>query len=132
MMGKHCVKSWAKKQQVVALSSAESELYSGLRAATEGLGVQAIGKDLGRQLGVELHMDSSAALSLVSRAGLGRAKHIEMQHLWLQAAVRQRRLSTYKVASDDNPADLMTKPMSEQRIEYLLDLMGYKFLERAR
>ena len=127
MMGKHCVKSWAKKQQVVALSSAESELYAGLRAATEGLGIQAIGKDLGRQVDVELYMDSSAALSLLSRKGLGKAKHIELQHLWLQDAVKQGRISVHKIHTVENPADLMTKALSRERTEHLMNLMGYRF-----
>ena len=128
MRGGHCLKVWCKKQQVIALSSAESELYAGLRTAAESLGMQSIGKDLGIDAPVELHMDSSAALSLVSRAGLGRAKHIEMQHLWLQDAVRKGRLSAHKVPSDDNPADLMTKPMGEQRIEYLMRTMSNHYV----
>ena len=122
------MKVWCKKQQVVALSSAESELYASLRTATEGLGIQALGQDMGLDLSVTLFLDSSAALSLLSRAGLGRAKHIEMQHLWLQDAVRKRRIYTCKVASDDNPADLMTKTVSEVRVKYLMSLMHYDFM----
>ena len=33
MRGTHCVKTWSKRQQVIALSSAEAELYAGLRTA---------------------------------------------------------------------------------------------------
>ena len=36
--GGHCLKVWTKKQQVVALSSAESELHAAVKTASEGLG----------------------------------------------------------------------------------------------
>ena len=36
MRGGHCLKVWTKKQQVVSLSSAESELYAAVKAASEG------------------------------------------------------------------------------------------------
>lgn len=127
MIGSHCVKNWAKKQQVVALSSAESELYAGLRAGTEGLGLQSIGRDLGKNMSVKLHLDSQATLCLLCRRGLGRAKHIELQHLWLQEAVKGRRIATAKVRTEDNPADLMTKALTRERIEHLMGIMGYQF-----
>ena len=47
MRGRHCLKVWTKKQQVVSLSSAESELYAEVKTASEGLGVQSVAKDLG-------------------------------------------------------------------------------------
>ena len=47
MRGGHCLKVWTKKQQVVSLSSAESELYAAVKTASEGLGIQSVAKDLG-------------------------------------------------------------------------------------
>ena len=73
--GKHLIKAWTKQQSIVATSTAEAELYAGNRAATESMGVQAFAKDLGRAVTIRLHIDSSAALSIISRTGLGRAKH---------------------------------------------------------
>ena len=46
MIGNHCVKAWAKTQAVIAKSSAESELYSVVKGATEGLGLITLYKDL--------------------------------------------------------------------------------------
>ena len=66
-------------------------------------------KDLGLTKGVTLHMDSSAALSLVQRTGLNRAKHIEIQHLWIQHATNEGRVRPVKIWGAVNPADLMTK-----------------------
>ena len=108
MRGRHCIKVWCKKQAVVALSSTEAELYAALKAACEGLGIKALESDMGVSTGVVLHLDSTAALSLTHRAGLGKAKHIELQHLWIQEAIRAGRIKATKVHTDINPADLMT------------------------
>ena len=53
MRGGHCLKVWTKKQQVVSLSSAESELYAAVKTASEGLGIQSVAKDLGISCGLE-------------------------------------------------------------------------------
>ena len=62
MRGGHCLKVWTKKQQVVSLSSAESELYAAVKAASEGLGIQSVAKDLGISSGLNLHLDASATM----------------------------------------------------------------------
>ena len=45
--GAHCLKVWTKKQQVVSLSNAESELYAAVKTASEGIGNSERGKGLG-------------------------------------------------------------------------------------
>ena len=95
--GKHLIKAWTKQQSIVATSTAEAELYAGNRAATESMGVQAFAKDLGRVVPIRLHIDSSAALSIISRT---KAKHIEIQYLWLQEAVRNNKLMVEKIPSE--------------------------------
>ena len=84
--GGHCLKVWTKKQQVVSLSSAESELYAAVKTASEGLGVQSVAKDLGISCRLNLHLDASATMCPVNRRGLGKAKHVDMQNLWIQEA----------------------------------------------
>ena len=58
MRGAHCLKVWTKKWQVVALSSAESELYAAVKTASEGVGIQSVAKDLGISCGLNLHLDA--------------------------------------------------------------------------
>ena len=85
--GNHLIKSWAKQKVVVATSSAEAELYACSKACSEALGAQTLLRDLGKEVTVSVHMDSSSALSMAQRAGLGKAKHIDVQHLWMQELV---------------------------------------------
>ena len=113
----------------MALSSAESELYAAVKTASEGLGVQSVAKDLGISCGLNLHLDASATLCLVSRRGLGKAKHVDMQNLWIQEASKSGRFVTRKVGTNVNPADLMTKPLAKPKIEQLMGITGYEFME---
>ena len=122
--GKHLIKAWTKQQSIVATSTAEAELYAGNRAATESMGVQAFAKDLDGVAPIRLHIDSSAALSTISRTGLGKAKHIEIQYLWLQEAVRNNKLMVEKIPSETNSSDLGTKHLTSERSEMLMKLVN--------
>ena len=66
-----------EKQQVVSLSTADSELY----AAVEGMEIQSVAKDQGIVCVLSLHLDATGTLSPVNRRGLGKAKHVHMRNL---------------------------------------------------
>ena len=121
--GKHLIKAWTKKQGIVATSTAEAELYAGNRAATESTGVQAFAKDLGR-VPIRLHSDSSAARSIISSTGLGKARHTVIQYLWLQEAVRNNKLTVEKIPSETYSSDLGTKHLTRERSEMLMKLVN--------
>ena len=109
MRGGHCLKVWTKQQQVVSLSSAESELYAAVKTAFEGLEIQSVAKDLGISCGLNLHLHASATKCMVNRS--------DMQNLWIQEAPTSGRFVTKKVGTSVNPADLMTKPLPKPTIE---------------
>ena len=88
------------------------------------MGVEAFAKDQGRAVPIRLHIDSSAALSLISRTGLGKAKHIEIQHLWLQEAVRSGKLTMEEIPTESNSSDLGTKHLTSERSEMLMRLVN--------
>ena len=64
--------------------------------------------DLGIAGGLNLFLDASATMCLVNRRGLGKAKHVDMQNLWIQEASKSGRFVTKRVGTSVNPADLMT------------------------
>ena len=68
-------------------------------------------------------------MCLVNRGGLDKAEHVHMQNLWIQEASKSGRFTTKKVDTSVNPADLMTKPLAKARIERLMSLMGYEFVD---
>ena len=128
LRGGHCLKVWTKEQQVVSLSTAESEPYAAVKTVSEGLGIQSVAKDLGTSCGLNLHLDASATMCLVNRRGLVKAKHVDVQNLWTGIIqVRQVRF-TKKVGTSVNPAGLMTKPLPKPKIEQLMSIMGYELM----
>ena len=83
-MGDHVIKTYSRQQRVIALSSAEAELYAIVAASAESLGCIAPARDLGVQMEGEVHTDASAALGISQRAGLGKVRHLRTQGLCVQ------------------------------------------------
>ena len=128
MLGAHLLKSWSSTQATVALSSGEAEFYGVVRAASVALGQQALFRDLGLSTTVKVWTDSSAAIGICSRQGLGRLRHVEANTLWVQEKVRSRAMELLKVRGEVNPADLFTKHLSSaDRVDQLVKLFGCRF-----
>ena len=129
MLGDHCIKTWSATQQAYALSSAETELYGMIEAATRAKGFLNLACELGfRDLSNVVHLgtDSSAAKSFVCRRGLGRMRHLEIRDLWLQKEVWDGRVEVSKIPGDQNPADLMTKILGTSDIDNRLKGMNIR------
>ena len=108
LLGGHLLKHWTRRQQCIALSSGEAELYALNHGAKESLGVQQQLRELGVELPIEVLTDASAARGMVHRTGAGRVKHIEVQVFWLQQKVNTNALVVSKIARIKNIADTMT------------------------
>ena len=92
-----------------------------MRAASEALGMQSLMRDMGWDVKIRLLADSSAAKSIASRTGLGKLRHLEIKFLWLQEAVRKKKVVLSKVRGDINPADVLPKPLSLDDMKQLLN-----------
>jgi len=109
MLGQHCLRTWSSTQPSVTLSSGEAEYYGLVKAAGAGIGHQSLMADLDVQLPVRAWTDSSAALGIASRSGLGKLRHLETHTLWLREKVRTGAITVRKVKGECNPADIFTK-----------------------
>ena len=128
MIGGHCIRTWSSTQPSVTLSSGEAEFYGVVKAAGAGLGHQSLMDDLGIHLPVRVWTDSSAALGIASRSGLGKLRHLETHTLWVQEAVRTGKIELRKVWGEVNPADLFTKHLpSREKVHQLLGLFGCEY-----
>ena len=123
-MGGEAVRAWSSNQNVIALSSGEAEYYAALKGASSALGFQSMLRDLGIHTSITLYIDSSAARGIIHRAGLGKLRHLETGYLWLQSAVKAKKLQVRKVLGTENPADLLTK--------HLADADMWKHVEKLR
>ena len=130
MIGQHCIRTWSSTQPSVTLSSGEAEYYGLVKAAGAGLGHQALMNDLEIDLPVRAWTDSSAALGIATRSGLGKIRHLETHTLWLQEKVRTGAITVKKVRGEVNPADLFTKHLpSREKVHQLLNLFGCEYRE---
>ena len=90
-IGNHYIKSWSKNQSIVALSSAEAELYGIIKASGETLGIMSILQDWGSPSKADIMTDASAAMRILNRTGLGKLRHVDTSYLWLQQNISERR-----------------------------------------
>ena len=124
MAGRHIIKSWSRQQKTIALSSAEAETYGMVACSAELLGLQACARDLGVSYKLAVYADASAALGIVKRRGIGKVRHIRTQSLWLQEAHAEKRLAFEKIDGSRNPADLLTKYLSEILLDRHLQFLN--------
>ena len=103
------LKHWSSTLQTVALSSGEAELKGIVKGAAEGMGLQNVAKYINIYYDIHLYIDSSAAMGMVARIGMGQVRHIEVGELWIQDAVRNKVLTVNKIKGEHNPADILTK-----------------------
>lgn len=129
LLGQHILKTYSSTQPTVSLSSGEAEFYGVVRASGAALGQQSLFADLGIPLDARVWTDSSAAIGICSRQGLGKLRHIDTQALWIQEKVRTRQIILKKVRGDVNPADLLTKFLSsKEKVDQLVELYGCVFM----
>jgi hypothetical protein len=124
MLGTHLLKHWASTQKKITLSSGEAELGAVVRGFSEVLGLQSVARDLGVDLTPEVHADSSAAIGICNRCGIGKVRHLAVAQLWVQDLVRSKACRLHKVLGTENPADLMTKPLPRSEIDGHLGRLG--------
>ncbi len=123
-LGLHCLKTWSSTQAIVALSSAEAELYALTKGAAQLLGIMTLLSDFGVDVKGVVHTDASAAIGIVRRQGLGKVRHLRVQYLWMQDRVRGGDVDVKKVDGKINPADLMTKHLPAHDVHRHLDSLG--------
>ena len=94
---------WCKTQAVVALSSAEAELFGLVRASAETMGLMSMYKDFGTHVYGVVLGDASVALATLARLGLGKLRrHLDTNYLWIQEKAAKWDLNFKKVAGVDN------------------------------
>ena len=128
MAGGCCIKSYSKGQGVVSLSSGEREYYALVSSASSLLGEVSTAKDWGLQTENEVYMDASAGIAMGSRRGLGKAKHVDTQYHWVQDRVAMRFFRLKKVGTDEMLAYVLTKPVTEEKMNRALRGMNFPFL----
>ena len=104
----------SKRQHCIALSSTEAEVMAASQAATEVFYFQGILRDLGMYQGVPtpLYIDNTGAEELARKLkSCSRSRHITRRNLKVRELEADEIVRVARVATDDNPADILTKPL---------------------
>ena len=82
-------------------------------------------RDLGFALKPVLNIVAKATEHILHRQGIGKLKHIDVTYLWVQDGSRSQKLRVHTVRSEENVADLGTKPLSKAVIAKHCLTLGY-------
>ncbi|GJY82535.1 hypothetical protein Tco_0495911 [Tanacetum coccineum] len=116
-----CLTSWfAKKQTALAISTTEAEYVFAGKACQQALWMKQALIDYGIRLdNVPIMCDNKGAIDLSKNpVQHSRTKHIEIRHHFLRDNVQKGNISIEKVASEDNIADIFTKPLKRKLTDH--------------
>ena len=89
-------------------------------------------QDLGFGVKVKVHSGACAAIGMARRRGLGRARPLDVEDLWVQSKVRDGHIDLLKVKGSENPADILTKYVSADVLQQMSQRINLKFLDGRR
>ncbi|KAE8657094.1 hypothetical protein F3Y22_tig00116997pilonHSYRG00993 [Hibiscus syriacus] len=108
-------------QSVVALSTTEAEYMVAAEAAKEALWLTGLVKELG----VQLLYDNQSAIHLAkNQVYRVRTKHIDVRFYKIRELVASGEILFQKVHTDENAADMFTKPVTTDKFKHCLDLLN--------
>eukprot|EP00971_Amphidinium_carterae_P311525 6191544-Amphidinium_carterae.2 len=119
----------SKTQQTIAQSSAEAELYAIGTSVNDVIYVRNFLYELkfttDDQHKQQIYKDSSSAKCLTQQLGLiERTKHIDISYLHVQQLQSDGELKIHKIATENNPFDLMTKYLATATIKKHSETIG--------
>ncbi|GJZ71327.1 hypothetical protein Tco_0635178 [Tanacetum coccineum] len=117
-----CLTSWfSKKQTALAFSTTEAGYVSAGKACQQALWMKQGLIDYGVWLDdIPIMYDNKGAIELSKNpVQHSRTKHIEIRHHFLRVNVQKGNISIEKVTSEDNIADILTKPLKREPFNYL-------------
>ncbi|GJW52592.1 copia protein [Tanacetum coccineum] len=117
-----CLTSWfLKKQPALAISTTEAKYVNARKACKQALWMKQALVDYGISLDdIPIMCDNKGAIDLSKNlVQHSRTKHIEICHHFLRDNVQKGNISIEKVSSEDNIADILTKPLKREPFNYL-------------
>ncbi|GJW53829.1 hypothetical protein Tco_0097914 [Tanacetum coccineum] len=117
-----CLTSWlSKKQTTLDISTTKAEYVSTRKACQQALWMKQALIDYDVRLDdVVILCDHKGVIDLSKNpVQHSKTKHIEIHHQFLRDNIQKGNTSIEKVASEDNLADILTKPLKREQFNYL-------------
>jgi hypothetical protein len=127
MMSSRVVSWSSRKQQVVTLSTTEAEFIAAATSACQAIWMRRILEELHFQQHEPtiIYCDNSSAIKLSKNQVLhGRSKHIDVRYHFLRDLMNKGIIDLVHYRSEDQVADIMTKPFKLNAFEKLCGLLG--------
>ena len=121
-----CTVVWkSKRQTLVTLSTAESELCAGCEGVTLAQSLEALVTELDGCCGPKnLMVDNTAAVTLAEGGGSVRTRHLRARAAFLHDMRERRELCVSHCPGDVQLADCLTKALMKTRLAELCGLLG--------
>ncbi|GJS84878.1 putative ribonuclease H-like domain-containing protein [Tanacetum coccineum] len=116
--------SWqCKKQTIVATSTTEAEYVAVASCCGQVLWIQNQLLDYGYNfMNTKIYNDNNSAICIVKNPIYhSRIKHIDIRHHFIRDCYEKKLINVDHIHTDDNVADLLTKPFDAGRFQYLVD-----------
>ena len=121
-----CCLVWkSKRQSLVTLSTAESELVSGCEGVVLAQSLEALLSELeGSSVSKHLRVDNTAALVLAEGGGSQRTRHLRVRSAFIRDMLEKQEIQVSHCPGDIQLADCLTKALMRTRLSELCKLLG--------
>jgi hypothetical protein len=120
--------SWSsKKQPIVTLSTTEAEFVAAAMCVCQALWIKRVLKELGysNEYCIQVKCDNNSTIKLSKNPVMhGRSKHIDVRYHFLRNLTKEGTIALVHCGSQDQVADLMTKPLKLDAFLKLRTLLG--------
>jgi hypothetical protein len=111
----------------VALSTTEAEYIAAVEAGKKIIWFRQFLEELGFPVGDAsiLRMDNQSAISVAKNPEYhGRMKHLDLRWFWLRDTVDAGVIEPSFIPTDAMAADILTKPLTRDKVQKCRELMG--------
>lgn len=120
--------SWlSKKQPIVTLSTTEAEFVAAAGCASQAVWIRRVLEKLGytQKKCIDIKCDNSSTIKLSKNPVMhGRSKHIDVRFHFLRELTKDGVIELTHCGTEEQIADLMTKPLKLDAFKKLRDLLG--------
>lgn len=126
-MANAAVNWYSKRQNIVALSSTESEYIALSQVTREAIWLRGLINELNQMKTptIKIYVDNQSTIKLAENGNYSqRTKHIDIQFHHIKEQIENGTINIEYIPTEENCADALTKPMTIEKQRKCSDLYG--------